>query len=876
MGKAQNVLVRRIGADGGGRRRPVGNSDELELSSTADAVPRARQFVAGQLAGAGLDSYVSDAELAVAELVTNALLHAAPPVRLRVVCSDDGVRLEVSDGSRSAPVRGRADPGSMTGRGLALVGALALRWGVDAAPDGKVVWAELGPPTTAGAANIADLDDDIDALLAAWSHDEEADERFAVHLGDVPTSLLLEAKAHVDNVVREFALAASGARTGSSAAVPPQLAVLIETVVNRFADARLSIKRQALAAAAHGSPRTNLTLALPASAANDAEAYLAGLDEVDAYARAARLLTLETPPQHRTFRRWYVRSLIAQLRAASRGEQIPPVESFESRLLIELGEEASARQSLEQIAGLQRVTSALAGTTTVEDVARVVVGEGVRVLGALGGGLLLPDRSGVLQVPVAVGYGDRLLHRLRTEPQDAELPAAEALRSGQPVWVESPQDRDTRYPGLMGMEPGTAALCAVPLVVGSRRLGALRFSFDDPRLFDDYERRFVLGLAGQTAQAIDRAMLYESERDARERAERLATSLVRLQQVAAELGRANSAERAAEVVVTHAAEALGAGLATVSLLAENDTLEVVRSRGVSDEALKRWQSFALDANLPGSEAVRTGEPVIVTSADELERRFPLLGGEARIERSIVCMPMHVGSRTIGVISLSFPPGRDFSSPAELAFLASLADTCAQTVERSAAVASLETAVARLSFLAEATSELASNLDYRTTLSSIAALVVPRLADWCAVELVQNGSIETVAVAHIDPAKIAYAEELQTRYPADPQARTGSREVIRSGKSELYTEIPEGMLAASARDEEHLRVLTELGLRSAIVVPLRGSGETFGAITMVHAESGRRYDSDDLAFAEDIARRAAIAVETARAFEQRSGPRESRG
>ncbi|HSP37476.1 MAG TPA: GAF domain-containing protein [Frankiaceae bacterium] len=846
------------------------NSDVLHLGNSPNAVPQARQFVVQRLMRGDLSRFVDDAELAVAELVTNALLHAAPPVSLRILCGGDLVRVEVADGSRSAPVRGRADVASMTGRGLALIEALSLRWGVEPAEDGKVVWAEIGPEAADGHASPTDLDGDVDALLAAWADDAPAEEHFAIRLGDVPTELLLNAKAHVDSLVREFALAASGARTGSSSAVPWQLAELIETVVHRFAGARLSIKRQALAAAVRGYERTNLTLTLPASAAEDADAYLAGLDEADSYARAARLLTLETPPQHRTFRRWYISSLVAQLHAAAARQQPPALESFEHRLLDELGEEATARANLERIAGLQSVTAALAGATTTGQVAEVVVNEGVRTLGALGGGLILPDKDGKLQVPSSVGYGDRLLHRLRTEPQDAELPAAEALRTGRPVWLESPQERDDRFPGLIGMEPGTSALCAVPLVVGERRLGALRFSFSDPRLFDGYERRFVLGLAAQTAQAIDRAQLYDAERRAREQAESLAARLVRLQQVAAELGRAMSVEDVAEVVVTHAAEAVGSGLATVSLLSDDETLEVIKARGISADARQRWHRYPVSAELPGSIAVRTGEAVIVASVAEMEQRFPLLAGQAEDESSMICVPMRVGSRTIGVISLNFPPGRDVGSRTELAFFASLANTCAQAVERSRAVASLETAVAKLSFLADATSELSSSLDYRTTLAKIASLVVPRLADWCAVDLVGESGLERVAVAHIDPAKVAYAQQLERTYPTDPNSETGVPKVLRTGVSELYPSITDAMLVAGARDDEHLRVSRELGLRSALVVPLRGAKSTLGALTLVAAESGRRYDEEDLAFAEDIARRAAVAVENARAFEHRAG------
>jgi PAS domain S-box-containing protein len=168
------------------------------------------------------------------------------------------------------------------------------------------------------------------------------------------------------------------------------------------------------------------------------------------------------------------------------------------------------------------------------------------------------------------------------------------------------------------------------------------------------------------------------------------------------------------------------------------------------------------------------------------------------------------------------------------------------------------------YLARASEVLASSLDYEVTLSELARIVVPELADWCAVHVVgDNGIVRQLAVAHVDPSKVEYARQLNERYPPQPEAPTGALHVIRTGRSELYPEIPDAMLAASARDEEHLRLSRELGLRSAMVVPLTARGRSVGALTLVSAESRRRYGDGDLALAEELGRRAGIAVETAR-------------
>ena len=152
--------------------------------------------------------------------------------------------------------------------------------------------------------------------------------------------------------------------------------------------------------------------------------------------------------------------------------------------------------------------------------------------------------------------------------------------------------------------------------------------------------------------------------------------------------------------------------------------------------------------------------------------------------------------------------------------------------------------------------------------------VPQVADWCAIELIDDatGKSEQLAVAHNDPKMIEYAWELRRRYPPKDDAPNGVPNVLRTGKAEIYTEITDEMMALGAIDQEHLRISLELKLRSAMVVPLVARGTTSGAITMVHdASSGRRYTNDDLLIAEEIARRAAIAVDNARLYaaEQRA-------
>ncbi|MFL5542039.1 MAG: MHYT domain-containing protein [Longimicrobiaceae bacterium] len=172
------------------------------------------------------------------------------------------------------------------------------------------------------------------------------------------------------------------------------------------------------------------------------------------------------------------------------------------------------------------------------------------------------------------------------------------------------------------------------------------------------------------------------------------------------------------------------------------------------------------------------------------------------------------------------------------------------------------------FLAEASRVLASSLDYETTLKAVARLAVPELADWCAVDLLaEGGGVQRVAVEHPDPAKVEFVHRLEERYPSNPGSEYGLHAVLRSGRAEMMSDIPAELLRAAAVDDEHLALIQALGLRSYIVVPLLAREKLLGAITLVHAESGRRYQAADLALAEELARRAAVAIDNARLFHE---------
>jgi PAS domain S-box-containing protein len=177
---------------------------------------------------------------------------------------------------------------------------------------------------------------------------------------------------------------------------------------------------------------------------------------------------------------------------------------------------------------------------------------------------------------------------------------------------------------------------------------------------------------------------------------------------------------------------------------------------------------------------------------------------------------------------------------------------------------------RSEFLARSGTVLASSLDYQQTLRNVAGLAVPQIADWCGVDLFDaDGRRERVAVAHVDPARLEMATRLREFEPEQLDPDTGLGLVLRTGEPVLYSDISDEMLLGAAVNEEHLQLLREVGMRAVLIVPMAVRGRTIGTLTLVSAESGRVFDETDVEFAGQIGERAALAVENARLYGERS-------
>jgi GAF domain-containing protein len=229
-------------------------------------------------------------------------------------------------------------------------------------------------------------------------------------------------------------------------------------------------------------------------------------------------------------------------------------------------------------------------------------------------------------------------------------------------------------------------------------------------------------------------------------------------------------------------------------------------------------------------------------------------------------PLRVGPRTVGVLQIDWlqprPVGQD-----EIDLIGLAAGRIALAVDRAQAYEAEQSARLRLELLARTSDVLGESLDFRAALGDLARLIVPHLADWCAIDLVDANGAHQISVAHSDPAKVELVRELVRRYPADPDAAVGAS-VLHTGLGERHSGVPEAFVERAARDDEHRAILRGLGMRSVIVVPLTARGRTHGTLTLVMAESGRTYGDDDVAFATELARRAATAIDTARLYQDR--------
>lgn len=312
----------------------------------------------------------------------------------------------------------------------------------------------------------------------------------------------------------------------------------------------------------------------------------------------------------------------------------------------------------------------------------------------------------------------------------------------------------------------------------------------------------------------------------------------------------------------------------------NDELTLAAVRGIPPEALAQFRTVSIEDALPVSSVVRQGRAMWLATREDLLAEFPRLDSSATAQ-SLAALPVVVNGTTIGAVAFSFREPRAWD-PDEREFFITLVALFVTSLERSRLLAREVQAHEELGrrseairLMADVGALLSSSLDYESVLTKLAQVLVPVMADWCAVDVLDaHGRVRRLAAYHTDPAKIALVHDIEARYPSDPDAPRGVPNVLRTGEPEWLEEIPDQLLTAIAKNEEHLELIRSLGLRSYIAVPLKGRAKILGALSLVFAESERRYTPDDARFVEQLAQRAGLAVDNAILFREQVGAQET--
>jgi GAF domain-containing protein/anti-sigma regulatory factor (Ser/Thr protein kinase) len=538
---------------------------------------------------------------------------------------------------------------------------------------------------------------------------------------------------------------------------------------------------------------------------------------------------------------------------------------------------STAERALDRTSSLQRVAAALAAALTPSEVAENVVRQAVETAGAHAGAMAVLREDGAeLEVVFDLGYPKDLISRFRRLPVDADLPLAQALRDGRPVLIGSRKDMADRFAGLADVAmPGSKAFAAVPLRFEGRSLGVLVTSFPAERTFDQDDVAFLEALARQSAQALERARLFEAERAARDAAEANAVRTARLQEITEILSEGLTERGVFELGVDHARKTLGAYASAMQLLSRDGKgFETVHARGYAEEVVAKWNYVSLGEATPIGDAIRDKEVVTIGSHAEYLARYPALAG--RISEStegFAAVPLLLEEVVLGALSISFREPRTFSQE-DRAFLLTLGRQFAQAIQRAwlfeaerLARADAEAARERLRVLNETSEALVGSLDLDVILHGVLDRCLPTLGEAAFLILPGDGrEPPLVRVAHVDRDRRAALEALVRGSMPDVPPPELVREVLLTGRAVVLDPLPDGFLAAMAEDGRHLGRLRTARSGSVIAVPIESRGTVIGALGLLTSRPQPRYGEPERALVEEVARRAALAIENARLFE----------
>ncbi len=462
---------------------------------------------------------------------------------------------------------------------------------------------------------------------------------------------------------------------------------------------------------------------------------------------------------------------------------------------------------------------------------------------------LLDEDTGMRRV--AIADADRLraplTERLRAFPPDpGGTHMTVALREGRTELIPDLTDEvlASRLRGPLHVEAvreiDARSALILPLAARGRTLGSmLLIACGDRPVFGPEDIAVAEELARRTAVAVDNAVLLrqaQERADAAQRLQRLSDAALRhvdvddlLDDILALLRRELESDAAAVFL-------MDAGDATLTL------------RAADGAGLTQIRGLSIPADDPSVAApLAAGAPVVEHDPSD-DEAGPLMRN--RGVQTLMAAPLRVGPRTVGVLMTDWLAPRALGQD-EIDLIGLAAGRIALAVDRAQAYEAEQTARLRLEILARSSDVLGESLDFRAALHDLVELIVPQVADWCAVDLTEVGGGRSVSAAHADPAKIELVRDLVRRYPPTAGGHGAG-----------------AFAEAFAEDEAHRAILRGLQTHAAIVAPLTARGRTHGTLTLATAESGREYGNDDIAFATELARRAATAIDTARLYQDR--------
>jgi serine phosphatase RsbU (regulator of sigma subunit) len=482
-------------------------------------------------------------------------------------------------------------------------------------------------------------------------------------------------------------------------------------------------------------------------------------------------------------------------------------------------------------------------------------------LGADAMAVLLADDSGGLVMRAAIGIQPELWQEVHIA-SGAGM-AGRVLAQRRPFVVPDLARIEVASQTLR--DSGVRSLVAVPVLGQHRVIGVLHADSFELAHFGDRDVPLLALVADRIGAAIEQVRLFESEREARARAEASAARLERLQRVTAALSKDQTAEEVAGAVLTELSEDIdGDAVSHLIWVVEGERLRLLRPAQASPAA-DAFTDLSVDDPLPGPAVVRSGEPMWFSSRAEIESFEALKNVELGAE-ALALLPLRLGDEVLGVLSVAYGRPRSFGED-ERQFFSVVSAQVAVSLQR-AAVRLARVRVARdNALLADVSAALGSSLDSVTTLQRALAELVPRLADLATFHLFDDhGTPRRICQVHRDPETDAFLAKL----PLDGAHEVQSVLNVAAAAGRRPMLVPAGgdLAREWALDDEQAEQLRRLEVASGIAVPLMSRGELLGLLGLLRLTGSDPYTEADLDLAAEVGARASIAVDNALQAEKR--------